>query len=358
VSLLVTEGVPLIEVFARELGHAVGAGRTVVARYEPDGTALSVGQWNFDEILPPFSRWPLEKGTVMEAVSRTKSPGRVDAYGRGAPGTLVSRLHENGVVSSAGCPITVGRRLWGVAIAMTQAFEPLPTGTEERMLGFVELVSAAIANAQSIADLRASRARAIAAADETRRRIEHCLHAGALQHLVSLALELRMIKAMTPPELEDVNEHLLYADLELGDAITDLQEISRGLHPVVLAKCGLSHALAALARRSAIAVELNVAAERRLPEHVEAAVYHVVSQALLNATQRSHASLAQIDLILNDTAVQLSVRDNGVENSDPRCGSWLIDLIDRVEALGGAIEIMSFAGGTALLTEIPVGNTS
>jgi signal transduction histidine kinase len=206
----------------------------------------------------------------------------------------------------------------------------------------------------SHADLAESRARVVAASDQTRRRIERDLHDGTQQRLVSLGLELRSAEAMVPPELTELRDQLSDTADGLSGAIEELQEISRGIHPAILSKGGLGPALKTLARRSAIPVELRVDADGRLPEPVEAAVYYVVSEALTNAAKHSNASVVEVDVASADAAVRLSIRDDGVGGAAPGEGSGLIGLMDRVQALGGEIEIESASGsGTSLRVRMP-----
>jgi signal transduction histidine kinase len=146
---------------------------------------------------------------------------------------------------------------------------------------------------------------------------------------------------------------------DIGSGLTgvleDLQEISRGLHPAILSTGGLGSALAALARRSAVPVELDVRVERRLPEPIEVAAYYVASEALANAAKHARASVVRIGAEERDGRLVLSIRDDGVGGADPAGGSGLIGLLDRIEAAGGRIEVESPAGeGTALSVTIPV----
>jgi signal transduction histidine kinase len=355
-ATLVAHSVPPSDVFdavAREMGQVLGTRHTVIARYEEDGTALmTAGTYNYEEIVTAGTRFALEEGTVSDLVFRTRAPGRVDAY-RGH-GVLSRRLRERGVFSSVGCPIVVGQELWGVAIASSSTPEPLPADTEERMLEFTELTAAAIANAQSHSDLIASRARVVTATDETRRRIERDLHDGTQQNLVSIGLEMRAIEAAMPPELEQLKDQLSATARAVDNAVAELQEISRGLHPAILARGGLRPALTVLARRSATAVQLNLPPVCPLPERLEVTVYYVVSEALTNTTKYAHASKVYIDLTIAETLIRLSIRDDGLGGADPAHGSGLTGLTDRVTALGGRMEIMSpVGGGTTLLAEIP-----
>jgi signal transduction histidine kinase len=359
-ATLIAHGAPPTEVFeavACEMGRLLGARHTLVARYEPVATAVTVGCWNspddIDATMPLGSHWTLERGTVSELVFRTRAPGRVSAYV--SNGSLVARLRARGIVSSVGCPIVVGRSLWGVAIASSSTAEPLPADTERRMLEFTELAAAAIANAQGNADLKASRARVVAAADEARRRIERDLHDGTQQRLVSLGLELRSVEDAIPPEMEELRQQLADTTKSLEGAVIDLQELSRGLHPAVLAKGGLPPALTVLARRSVVPVELDVTLRGRLPQQLEVTVYYVVCEALTNATKHAFASVVHVSLSAGERVIRLSIRDDGVGGADPGCGSGLVGITDRVEALGGNISIMSPAqGGTSLLVELPI----
>src|SRR5208282_4143377 len=137
------------------------------------------------------------------------------------------------------------------------------------------------------AELTTSRARIVAAADQARRRIERDLHDGAQQRLVSLALQLRAAQAAVPPELGELGADLSRAAAEATGALEEVREIARGIHPAVLAEGGLRLALKALARRSPIPVDLQVHADRRLPEPVEVSAYYVIAEALTNAATRA-----------------------------------------------------------------------
>jgi len=204
-------------------------------------------------------------------------------------------------------------------------------------------------------ELTASRARVVAAGDEARRRIERDLHDGTQQRLVSLGLEVRAAEAMVPQVLDELRAHLAHTAEGMAAAVEDLQEVSRGIHPAILSRGGLGPALRALARRSAVPVDLVVDLDRDLPERVEVAVYYVVSEALTNAAKHASASLVRADLGASDGIVTLAVSDDGVGGADPGGGSGLVGLRDRVEAVGGRMEIASPAGGgTSLVATIPL----
>jgi signal transduction histidine kinase len=242
--------------------------------------------------------------------------------------------------------------LWGVLGAATSLAEPLPPDAEARLVSFGELVATAIANADSRAQLMASRARIVAAADETRRRIERDLHDGAQQQLVTLMLDLQLVQADAPPELGGGLSRIAE---RVSDVLDQVREISRGIHPALLSELGLTGALQALARRSALPVELDLRTGRRLPDQVEVAAYYAVSEALANAAKHALASVVHVELDTPDTAVRLAIRDDGIGGADPAKGSGLTGLRDRIEAVGGTFDVTSPAGGgTTLLIEIPV----
>jgi signal transduction histidine kinase len=359
-AILVAQGASPEEIFAavaRELGHILQVRHTAVVRYEPDATRTVVGVWNTGRVatLPLGSRWPLEKGTVGELVARTKAPGRIDDIQTTVgTGPILTTYRDLGINRLVGCPITVDGRLWGAMIAASTS-EPLPEDTEKRMLDFTDLVATAIANADSHDKLQASRARVLAAADATRRLIERDLHDGTQQRLVSTMLVLRAVETTLPAELEESRGLLSQATQALDGALEDLRGIARGLHPALLSRRGLAPAIKALARCSPIPVQLNMRADQRLAEHYEVTTYHIVSEALTNAAKHTDASMVHVDLIVENATIRLWIRDDGNGGADPDHGSGLLRITDRVEALGGRLEITSPVGGsTSLLAEIPI----
>jgi signal transduction histidine kinase len=304
--------------------------------------------------LGPGVRWPLDDVSVPARVLRTERPARMEDFKR-LTGPIAELNRAARIRFVAGAPIVVDGRLWGVMLTATTKPEPLPVAAESRIAEFTVLVAAAISNAQSRAELTASRARIVAAADETRRRIERDLHDGAQQRLVSLALALRTAEAAVPPEASELKARLGTTAEGLAGAVEDLQEISRGIHPAILSQGGLGPALKGLARRSSLPVELDVGALERLPQPLETAAYYVVSEALANATKHASASVAEVRLEARDGTLHVSIRDDGVGGADPSHGSGLLGLIDRVEALGGTFAVTSPPGhGTSMVVELPL----
>jgi signal transduction histidine kinase len=251
--------------------------------------------------------------------------------------------------------VTVDGRLWGVVVAASKMDHPLGLDTEERLAQFTELVATTIANADGRGELDASRARIVATADATRRRIERDLHDGAQQQLVSLALELRAAQAMVPPGLGEHQAELSRVVDGLTSVLDGLREIALGIHPASLAEGGLGTALKTLARRSPVPVELEVQSDTRLPETVEVAAYYVVSEALTNAAKYARASVVYVDVQARDGALRVVVRDDGLGGADPARGSGLLGLKDRAEAIGGTMLLHSPQGaGTSLHVELPL----
>jgi signal transduction histidine kinase len=361
VAGLVARGVPPAEVFTAvvtELGRLLGASHTLLVRYDRDGMMTVVAAWcarGEAGVAPPIgSRWSVEEDSVAGLVVRTGKSVRNTSY-ENVRSDLARWMKSQGVRSGVGGPTVVEGRLWGVTVAMSCAGKSPPEDTEERLLRFNELVTAAIANTDSRAELVASRARVVAAADEARRRIERDLHDGAQQRLLSLALNLLQAQAEVPVGHSNLEDLLSQSIRDVKDILDDLREISQGLHPAIIAQRGLAPALGMLARRSAVPVKLSVHDHRHLPERVEVAVYYLVSEALTNAAKHAHASLVNVDLRVEDGMVRLSIDDDGIGGADPRAGSGLIGLRDRVEALGGTSQIISPTGqGTSLHVGIPI----
>jgi signal transduction histidine kinase len=226
-------------------------------------------------------------------------------------------------------------------------------GTWAHLLAGMNDTIAAFARAR--AELAASRARIVAASDQARRRIEHDLHDGAQQRLVSLGLGLRAAQKAVPPGQPGLRQELGRLARGTAEILEELREISRGIHPAILSLGGLGLALKALARRSPVPVKLDVQVQARLPERAEVAAYFVVSEALANVAKHARASVVEVQVEVRDGALAVSISDDGIGGADPSRGSGLIGLTDRVEASGGTISISSHAGaGTRITAELPI----
>ena len=236
VATLVARGAPPSEVFsavAQELAEQFGATITAVLRYQDDGTATIVGGWGEPGVQMPIGTRLKTVGQGADSVLRTGAAERVERFD-GPPGSAARFFREAGMITGAGGPIVVEGRLWGVAVTGSPNAGAFPAGTERRIADFTELVATAIANAETQAQLIESRARLVTAADQTRQRIERDLHDGAQQRLVSLVLQLRMAQAAVPPQLGQLGADLELITAGLTDALDELRDYARGIHPAIL----------------------------------------------------------------------------------------------------------------------------
>jgi len=358
VATLVAEGASPAAVFyavAAEMKGLLDASHVVVCRYEP-GAELTVfaHRGSSAQTVLPGSRISHEGDSVEALVRRAERSARVESY-EGARGVIAELARAAGVRVAVGAPIIVDGRLWGVVSARWNWEESPPANTEQRMAQFAQLLDTATANADSRAELIASRARLVAASDEARRRFERDLHDGVQQRLVSLVLELHGAEAIAPREDAELVVQLARVGQGLGEALDELRELSRGIHPAILSEGGLVPALRALARRSAVPVELNLSVDERLADRLEVGAYYVVSEALTNAAKHAQASEVEVTAHVDDGMLRLTIGDDGVGGADPVRGSGLTGLADRVSALGGTLAIASPLGrGTSLRVELPV----
>jgi signal transduction histidine kinase len=359
VATLIARGVSNTEVLdavAAEVGRLLGAEWAGVHRFDSEGALAVLSSHGYLTADLPVGAQPvIDRAGLAATVWRTGRSARVESFAEGSALWAV-RGRELGVRSAVGAPITLEGRLWGLIIATWKREGPVPVKDAEGLLvGFTELLASAIANSESRAELDASRARIVATADATRRRIERDLHDGAQQRLVSLALEVRAVQASVPPELGKLRAELSRVVEGHAGVLEELREIAQGIHPAILVDDGLGPALRMLARRSPIPVELDLQAETRLPEQVEVAAYYVVSEALANVAKHACASVAHVAVEAGGGMLRVAVRDNGLGGADPALGSGLLGLKDRAEAIGGRVSLESPPGaGTSLLVELPV----
>jgi len=350
VATLVARGVGPNLVFAavaQEVGALFDSDVTVIVRFEPDGEATVMGGHGF-AYLEPGVRRKLDSRFAQGPVRETGRAARFDVDDSEWD-SLPETVRAEGVRSTVDVPISVEGRIWGT-IGVASRRERLPSDTEQRMLEYTDLIAQAIANAEARSELAEARARLIAVADETRRRIERDLHDGAQQRLVSLALQVRRAQAEFGEELDNIATGLT-------GAMDDLRELARGIHPATLTESGLRPALKALARRSSVPVELDVRTSARLPEPIEVSAYYVVAEALTNVAKHAQASAATVTVETADEVLRVSVHDDGIGGANLTGGTGLAGLKDRVEALGGRIFLDSPPGaGTALRAEFPLAN--
>jgi PAS domain S-box-containing protein len=342
-------------VVTEEVGRLLGAQTANMIRYDGAGAAAVVGGWNAEGVrsVPVGDYVRLDGDTVAMRVWQTEGPARVDSY-EDIEGEMAQSLRDLGFRAAVAAPVWLGGGLWGAVIVSTVKPEPFPPGAEQRLADFAELVTQALANAHARQELAASRARIVEAGDAERRRLERNLHDGAQQRLVSLALNLRLAARACSPEDEMSRAAFERSGEELAQALEELRELARGIHPAVLSDRGLEPAIEALAARTPVPVTFAIELEERLPEPVEAAAYYVVAEALTNAAKHSHASEVSVRIGRANGLARIEVADDGVGGAGSASGSGLRGLADRVEALGGRLELESPLGeGTTVRAEIP-----
>ena len=280
---------------------------------------------------------------------------------------LFERVHAGGWVNDYE---TVRQRKDGSLVDVSIAAAPVKDGSGRvtgNMVAYTDITERKAQQAElhrlnaelhdRLEELAASRARIVTAGDVERRRLERNLHDGAQQRLVSLSLALQIALAkLDSDDVPAVRSELAGAGEELALALEELRELARGLHPAVLSDHGLRAAIETLASRTPCPVEIADIPAERLPEPVEAAAYYVIAEALTNVAKYACASTVRVRVATSDARVVVEVSDDGVGGADPAAGSGLRGLTDRVEALGGSLEVVSPAGaGTSLRAEIPSG---
>jgi PAS domain S-box-containing protein len=284
-----------------------------------------------------------------------------EVVGRPAPHVPIERTDELATfprMVESGVPVTgvetVRARKDGSLVDVEISVAPIldPAGA---IVSYIAVYSDITERKRQERELQASRARIVQAADAERKRLERNLHDGAQQRLVCVLLALRAGTARLEADPVASKEILEGGTEELAEAMADLRELARGLHPALLTQRGLAPAIRLLADRSPVLVDVGALPEERLPEPVEAAAYYVVAEALTNVARYSQASKVSVDIGVDDRFAIVDVRDDGVGGADPGTGSGLRGLADRVEALSGRLSVESPAGaGTRLRAEIPV----
>jgi signal transduction histidine kinase len=362
VAIAVATGTPsdrLFNVVTEEVGRLFGAEWAETARFAEGGDgAIVVGQWSrtgeyrFEAV---GERLPFG-GSPLTLAYRTGRSARLD-YETGAP-EHQARMTELDIASAVAAPIFVGEQLWGGITLGVPFPETFPADTEERLAQFTGLVGLAIVNAETASQLAASRARIVRAGDEERRRLERNLHDGAQQHLVTLSLTLRLAQAKLEDDPAGARMLLDSASAELAQALEELRELARGIHPAILSDRGLRPALEALLTRLPFPVDLDDTTAARLPPPVEAAAYYVVAESLTNVAKYAEAQSAHVRVARRNGLAIVEVEDDGLGGADASRGTGLRGLADRVEALAGRLSVTSAEGsGTRVRAEIPLETT-
>ncbi len=232
--------------------------------------------------------------------------------------------------------------------------EASPDDVDDALVAYIENAQLGSLLRNQLAELRASRARIVAAGDAERRRIERALHDGAQQHLTGVAMRLDEARRSAETNPAEISDRLAEIAAELRDAMHELRELARGIHPAILTEAGLGPAISTLARRSPIPVDLRVSLDGRMPLPTEVTAYYVVAEALTNVARSARASRVEVSVERREDGLHIGIADDGIGGADPLTGSGIEGLRDRVRALNGRFSIDSPAGhGTRLEVWLP-----
>ena len=345
----------VFEAVAREVGTLLGARRAQLVRVATPKEGVVAASWSDGTLQPvPVGHpAPLDGHGVLGRMLGDPRPVRIEDWDE-AGGGVAALMRSLGIRSGAAGPIMIGGRVWGAVAAVWSDPADMPVGAEDRVAAFAELVAYAIENAEARDEIAVSRARLVEAADEARRRIERDLHDGAQQRLVAAALELTMLDNQFERDPAAARAALARAREQLDGGLGELRDLARGIHPSVLTDRGLAVALEGVVKRAPLPVELRIDLAERLDAGIEVAVYFLVSEAITNAAKHAEAASVTVDVATSNDMVVVTVTDDGVGGAGTSRGSGLGGLVDRVEAVGGRLEITSPPGeGTRLAARLP-----
>jgi signal transduction histidine kinase len=353
VATLVAQGASPNAVFGAvtaEVVELMRSSQVTLSRFEDDELVV-LAQRGPTAHVRVGDRYPAGGNNVTSTVLRTGRTARSDDFSAstGAIGDVARRTSVSSVVAA---PVIVEGRMWGMLGAVWSDQEPPPEDTEERMARFAELLDTAIGNADSRDQLTASRARVLAAGDEARARVVRDLHDGAQQRLVHTVMTLKLALRALQRRDGEAEALLKEALLTAERATAEVRELAHGILPSVLTRGGLRAGVRAFVSRLDLPVDVDITPERLSPE-VEASAYFVIAEALTNVVKHAHATRATVRASVDDDILTLQVRDDGVGGAQPG-GHGLVGVADRVEVLGGRLEIESSAAGTVLTTRLPL----
>jgi signal transduction histidine kinase len=328
-----------------------------MVRYQSESaTAEMVGRWESGSrhVFDVGTVVSLSDDTTIARVYRARRPLRLDWAQ--VEGSLAEGMRAAGFTMTVAAPIEVEGRLWGaVSVGWAHRDVQLQDDIETKLAAFSELVALGLASADARERLLESRVRIVEAGDAARLRLARDLHDGAQQRLVALGLQLHAVRRALPADPERADELLGIASGELEEANAELRDLARGIHPVMLTEQGLAAALRAVARRSQLPVEVAEVPLARFAPSVEVAVYYVVSEALTNVAKYAEAAHVTVRAAIEDGWYDVEVEDDGRGGADATFGTGLRGLADRVEALGGSLEVSSPRGsGTRVRARLPI----
>ncbi|HWK30058.1 MAG TPA: GAF domain-containing protein [Solirubrobacter sp.] len=360
IAMLVARDEPLDTLFAtasEEVARLLGVDAGGVIRFIGGERAVIVGVHRMGGVrgLPVNAELDFDRVTSALGMARsTLSPTRQAYTGGGAGSDVANLMRSIGLRASVAAPVLHDGEAWGALIASATEEEQLPPGCEHRLVGIAGLLAQALVNADGRTELAASRARLVESGDEARRRLERSLHEGAHQHVVALALKLRVARGRAVPGSE---EEALLTDV-LTDAMAasaELGELARGLHPAVLSERGLAAALQVLAARAGLPVRLRELPGRRYPAVLETTAYLAVVEALANAVRHAHATEVTLRVADRVDHLVVEVSDDGIGGAAVKPGGGLECLADRAAAVGARFSLASARGeGTTVRLAIAV----
>lgn len=356
IAMLVARDEPVDALFAaaaEEVATLLGAEVGGVLRYLGGCHAVIAGVHRTGGIrgLPVNAELDFHRTrSALGQAYRTLQPARMTYDGS----ELSHLMRSTSLRVTVVAPVLLGGEPWGALIATGSEEESLPAGCEQRLVSLAGLLAQGLENANTREELAASRRRLVEAGDAIRRRLERELHDGAQQHVVALALKLRVAHGRAVPGSEeaavlaDALEDAMEASSELGD-------IARGLHPAVLSERGLAAALQALVARAPLPIHLRELPGRRFEPVVETTAYQLALEAIANAAEHAHATECMLRVADDGDSLTVEVRDNGIGGARKRPGGALQILHDRAEALGGRCSLESpSGGGTSIRLEMPL----
>jgi signal transduction histidine kinase len=350
-ATLVAQGARPSAVFdavTAEAADVLGAASVVLNRYDDEELAVLACHGVAASYMRPGDRVRLDGVSATATVRRTGRAARMDRSELSGHSAELAR--RGGVRTTVAAPLVVDGRTWGVLAASWTDRGPPPDDAEQRIGRFAALADIAIANADSRNQLAASRARVLAAGDEARRRVVRDLHDGAQQRLVHTIVTLKLLGRALDEDPAKAKA-LVTEGLENAEgANAELRELAHGILPSVLSR-GLRAAVTALVSRLELLVDVEISTPR-LPSDVEASAYFIVAEALTNVVKHAHATRAWVTAKVDDGVLAIEVGDDGVGGADPN-GPGLVGIADRVDALGGRLQIEA-RRGTILAAELPL----
>ncbi len=350
VAELVAREAPVDQVFAEvatETSRVLGGMSAALLRFDPDGFAVVIAAHDSPAVVG--LRIPVDTCSEVDGLFRSGSPFRIDSFEHS---DLAEVAREMGVTAGVAAPIIVEGGVWG-ALTTSTSSAALPASAEDQLEQFAGLAAVAITNAENKAKLTASRARVVATADETRRRLQRDVHDGAQQRLVQTVITLKLGRdaaARGEPTADLVSEALRHAER----ANAELRELVHGILPASLSQAGLRRGLESLIADITTPVHLEFSAPR-LPTETETTAYFIVAEALANVIKHAAASLARVHVSIDGPSLIVEVSDDGVPGGRCCTRSGLTGLQERVDAAGGTLTIASvLGGGTMLRASLPV----